>query len=68
VLHVPAGSEMHPSPVSQPAVGGHEAGVAHELVPLHRTSQPHDEPQLTPLSQLPFPLHVTSHDPEPHVT
>jgi hypothetical protein len=35
---------------------------------LHWTSQLHDEPQLTPPSQLPVPLHVTSHDPEPHVT
>jgi hypothetical protein len=68
VLHVPVGTGVHPRPVSQPAAGGHEAGVAHELVPTHLTSQLHDEPQVTPSSQLPVPLHVTVHGPAPHVT
>lgn len=65
---MPAGSGVHPSPVSQPAVGGHEAGVPHEFVPAHVTSQLHDEPQVTPSSQLPVPEHETSHGPAPHVT
>ncbi len=64
---MPNGSGVHPSPVSQPMPAGHVAGVAHAFMP-HVTSQLHDEPQVTPPSQLPFPLHVTSQDPEPHVT
>lgn len=65
---MPTGSGVHPSPVSQPAVGGHEAGVPHEFVPVHVTSQLHDEPQATPSAQLPVPMHATSHGPAPHVT
>jgi len=67
VLHAPPDAELQPSPVSQLAAG-HAAGEAHELLPSHVTLQRHDDPQATPPAQLLFPLQVTLHGPEPHVT